>query len=371
MRALPNDRGSVGELLEAVEDISLDVARSALRRLVPLARSREIAVLRERMLELDIGIVPDVAAALRELGDPDATAIAGVGLASASPFRRHKAAVALRELCDPSSREVLLRALDDSAAPVRRVAIEALGRLPPDAAGIAGCRRGLGDSDPSIRVAAVAALARIDPDASDSLRAMTRDPHVRVRRETASVSCVLAIETVRSLLEDRNADVRAASLRALVACADRAPLPSLLDRIDDPSWHVRRAACDALAAAGGDEAGGALVGALVDPHAEVRGRALVALERLHRDRLESALEDALADAAAPLRRALIEILGRRGRAEVARRFAGDPATDVRIAVAHALVGDRSPEARAALRYLQGDDDPAVRNAAATVIETTR
>jgi HEAT repeat protein len=362
--ALPREPSSAPALLAAVEDVSLDVARAALRRLVPLAGAVEIEALRERLLELDVGLVGDVATALCELGDVDAVRVAAAGLEAESPSRRQKAAIALRELHDPASRLTLVRAIDDGAAPVRRAAVEALGRLAPDPSSLTACRQALSDPDASVRAAAIRVLAASDPAAFATLRDLASDPAGPVRCALASAACVLEAETAMVLLHDPDEDVRVAALGAFVGCPGAVPLQALLDRLGDASWHVRRGACDAVAAAGGEEAEAALVAALADRRLEVRGRALVGLERLCGDRLDVVLEHALPAAASRLRRTLVELLGRRAQTDAVFRHVGDPSPEVRITVAHALAAVRSPEALAALRFLQGDDDAAVRNAAA-------
>lgn len=366
--ALPRKSASTPALLAAVGDVSPDVARAALRRLVPLAGPVEIAALRERLLELDIGLVGDVAAALRELGDADAPPLAAAGLEARSPARRQKAALALRELGDPASRPVLVRALGDGTAPVRRLAVEALARLPAEPESLAACRRALADQDASVRVAAVRALAGADPAAQESLRPLAADPAGSVRAALASVACALDTETAARMLDDADADVRVAALAALAGCPGAVAAPALLERLRDASWHVRRAACDAAAAAGGEEAEAALLAALVDSRLEVRGRAFVALERLCGERLDEVLECALSDAGDVLRRSLVELLGRRSRGSAVLSYVGDPSSDVRIAVARALAGDRSPVGREALEFLRGDEVAAVRNAAEVALE---
>lgn len=366
--ALPRDPSSVPALLAALEDVSLDVARAALRRLVPLAGPAEIAALRKRLLDLDIGLVGDVAVALRELGDAGASRAAAAALGARSSSRRQKAALALRELRDPASRGVLVTALGDDAAPVRRLAVEALGRLPAEPETLAACRRVLADQDASVRAAAVRVLAATGPAGQDPLGRLAADPVGSVRAALASVACALDAETAERLLADADADVRVAALAALARCPDAVPVHALLERLRDESWHVRRAACDAVAAAGGREAEEALVAGLVDSRLAVRGRALVALERLCGERLDGVLESALPDASDVLRRALVEILGRRRQTAAVLRYVGDPSPDVRIAVAHALAASRASGARAALRYLREDDVVAVRNAAAVALE---
>lgn len=363
--ALPENVSSRRPLLAAVGDVSLDVARAALRRLLRLAGPVEIAELRRRMLLVDIGLVGDVAAVLRKLNDPLATATATTALRYESPFVRHKAAVALRELGDPRARAALLRALDDSETPVRRVALEALTRLPDDAATVAACRLRLADRDASVRSAAVAAVARLDPEAAATLWPLASDRDGRVRAELGAVAGVLSAEALRMLLGDPEADVRARTLNGLVVHPRPELTPTVIATLADADWHVRRAACDA--AAGDERASGALVRALVDPHPSVRGRALVALERLIGDALDQILEQQLSSSAAPLRRALVEILGRRGHTASLLRLVSDPSVDVRLALVHALAADDSDAARAALDYLRADDDLAVRHAVTTLL----
>jgi HEAT repeat protein len=366
--ALPDNESARRPLLAAVGDVSLDVARAALRRLLQLAGPAEVAELRRRMLQLDIGVVGDVAATLRELRDPLAAAVATAALGEPSPFLRHKAAVALRELHDPAAGAALLRALDDAETPVRRVALEALTSLPTDAETVAACRRRLADRDASVRCAAIHAVARLDHEASTQLQPLAHDREPRVRAELGAIAGWLSTDTLRTLLGDPEAEVRASALNGHVRHPRAELAPSVIAALADVNWHVRRAACDAAAATGGEGAAGALVRALVDSHASVRGRAFVALERLAGDDLNRILERHLDKAPAPLRRALVEILGRRRHTQPLLGLITDPNVDVRLAVAHALVGDHSPAARAALRYLRDDDDIAVQHAATTLLD---
>jgi HEAT repeat protein len=359
----------VPALLAAVEDVSLDVGRVALRRLVPLAGPAERDALRGLLLELDIGIVGDLAAALRELQDQKAPVVAAEGLRSSSTARRQKAALALRELRDPSSVSVLLGALADAHVPVRRLAIEGLAELPSTREIVSACRKALTDRDDSVRAAAVRAIARRDSAAAATLRSAVGDRAGSVREALASVSCALACETVELLLEDQAEKVRVTALRALVDCPRRVQLSALLARLADESWHVRRAACDSVAAAGGTDAEQVLIAELVDDRLEVRGRALVALERACGDKLDDVLEKTLPNADSRLRLAVIDILGRRGRGAVALPYLDDSSPEVRVVAVHALAAGGSAGAEEALLRVQADDpDPTVRNAAAVALE---
>jgi HEAT repeat protein len=365
--ALPADASAREPLLEAVGDVSLDVARQALRRLVPLAGPAEIARLRERMLGLDVGIVADVAASLRELGDDGAVGVAVAGLAAASWFDRQKAALALRELRAPAARAALEDALADLAPPVRRVALEALLRLPSEPETVRVCAERLADADPSVRATAVAAVAGLDPRAAATLRTVVTDQHPSVRRAAAAAARVLDADSVRVLLADRDTEVRVAALEALARNPRPELTPALLEALADESWHVRRAAADALGASEDSGVAPKLRHALVDPQPLVRGRARIALERLLGDELDRLLAAVVEDADAPLRRALVELLGRRGYVRPLLELVSDDDVGVRIALVHALEHASASEARMALERLAGDRDMAVRHAAAMAL----
>jgi HEAT repeat protein len=367
VRSLPADPSSRALLLEAVADPSLDVARAALDRLAELAGPAEIHVLATKMLELDIGIVGDVARTLRGFGDTRAAELGLTALEGESAFARQKAAVALGELRDPRARTPLTTALGATEAAVRRSAVAALAQLPPTAETTGALRPLLHDSDPLVRSAAVAAVAGLDTSAAATLRPAVLDPHVSVRRAAAASSSRLDRETVRILLGDPADDVRADTLWTLTAT----PRPELVEAVaaaalGDDSWHVRRAACHALAASRLASAKEPLLHALVDPHPTVRAAALGALESLLEDRFVEELAGALASPDERLRRALVEALFDRG--EAAERalllHAADPCVDVRLAVAHGLARSDRPQAGQLLAQLADDPDPAVRHAAA-------
>jgi HEAT repeat protein len=363
--SLPSDDASCAPLLEAVADVSLDVARAALRRLTPLAGQAEIDALRSQMLELDIGIVGDVAAMLRQLGDAEASRVAVAALQDTSVFTRQKAAVALRDLCDPNTRQPLHAALEDAEAPVRRSAVEALGQLLPNPDTTEPLKAVLHDRDPLVRAAAVAALADLDESAARSLQPAVVDSHSTVRRAAAAAGARLNRESVRVLIGDPDADVRAEALWALAASPRIELAEVVAASLGDDSWHVRRAACHALGASGLALAKEPLLRALVDPHPMVRAAALGALELLLDERLAEQLAAELGRPDERLRRALVEALA--GRGDTAERallsLVADPMSDVRLAIARALARSQHPDAQEALARLADDPDPAVRHAA--------
>lgn len=365
IRSLPSERASCAPLLAAVADVSLDVARAALGRLAPIAGPAEIDALRAQMLELDIGIVGDVATTLRELGDAEASSRAVDALEDESAFARQKAALALRALRDPRTREPLETALHDREAAVRRSAAEALGELPPAPEMIAALKPMLHDRDPLVRAATVAALAAVDGCAATSLQPAVVDPDSSVRRAAAQAIPRLSRESVRVLIGDPDPDVRTDALWALAAHPRTELVELVVASLGDDVWHVRRAGCRALGATGLAAAREPLLDALLDPHQTVRAAALGALESLLAGRLVGELTAELHSPDARLRRALVEVLAGRGQpAELALLpFAADSASDVRLAVARALARSAFPGARHALARLAEDPDPAVRNAA--------
>jgi HEAT repeat protein len=364
IRVLPSEHSSCAPLLAAVADVSLDVARAALRRLTPLAGPAEIDALRSQMLELDIGIVGDVAAALRELGDATASRVAVAALQDQSGFKRQKAAIALRELHDPTTRGPLETALHDCEAAVRRAAVEALGQLAPNRETTEALKRMLHDRDPTVRVAAVTALARLDKSAAVSLQPAVVDSHASVRR-AAAASASLDRESVRVLIGDPEADVRAEALWALEANPRTELVEVVAASLGDDSWHVRRAGCHAMGASGLAVAKEPLLHALVDPHPMVRAAALGALESLLGEGLVEGLAAELCRPDERLRCALVEALA--GRGDSAERamlsLVSDPASAVRLAVVRVLARSQGPAAQQAVARLAGDPDPAVRHAA--------
>jgi HEAT repeat protein len=340
------------------------VARAALRRLAPLAGPTEIDALRSQMLELDVGIVGDVAATLRQLGDAEASRVAVAALQDKSAFTRQKATIALRDLCDPNTRQPLHGALHDGEAAVRRSAVEALGRLPPNPDTTEALKPMLHDRDPLVRAAAVTALAGVDESAAASLQPAVVDSHASVRRASAAASARLGRESVRVLIGDPDPDVRAEGLWALATSPRLELVEVVAASLGDDSWHVRRAGCHALGASGVAVAKEPLLQALVDPHPMVRAAALGALESLLDERLVEELAAELGRPDERLRSALVEALA--GRGDTAERallsLVVDPMSDVRLAVARALAGSQRPDVERALARLANDPDPAVRHA---------
>jgi HEAT repeat protein len=374
---LPDDPASCTALLEAAADPSLNVARAALHRLAQLGAADEARELRRRLLSVDLGIVPAYAAVLRALGDREAAAVARRGLRDRSLPVRLAAAIAQRELADPASASALRLASTDSVAGVRRVALEALGRLGRSSESEAACVAALSDPDTEVRAAAVRALAGTAKDLDARLEPVLCDRAPRVRREVARLSGRLSDRHVGVVIRDAAADVRAEALWALVRRPRRTLVDAIAAAASDPEWHVRRAACRALGAARDERASPRLLRSLLDSHPTVRAAAARALSEIFGERLVDLLAEAVGDAGdAALRKAIVYRLADAGGKVATMRIAelgGDESLDVRAAVAHALAEISANEAVAVtvLHRLARDESADVRAAAETALHRLR
>jgi len=105
-----------GELVASLDDPSPEVVRAAIARLVDLEGQRAAGALRDRLFEVDLSLVADVAGALRRVGDSEAVEVAVEALGDGRYSRRLAAVRALGALDDPRAGEPLQRMLDDDVA---------------------------------------------------------------------------------------------------------------------------------------------------------------------------------------------------------------------------------------------------------------
>jgi HEAT repeat protein len=368
---LPEERSSCPALLDAARDVSLDVARNALRRLERLGSDAEAAVLRQRLFEVDIGIVPDYAATLRRLGDEPSVEAAVEALASDRTTVRSVACIVLREFGAERARGPLIAALDDQIGAVRRLALEALAGLGRDGETAAACRPLLRDVDPAVRRAAIAAIAAIAQDPSPLLEETAGDADSSVRRALASEAAALEDALVGRLLRDRDPGVRAEALSQLEHNPRASLLPLVRTTLDDPSWHVRRAAARAIRGASDERASPLLVQRLDDESGVVRAEVRWTLAELFGPRLPTVVAAELAGGRPAVRRVLVYLLAECCLAEAADTIAKlerDPDPGVRIAVAKALARVEGEAARQVVERLRDDPSGDVRNAVAVALE---
>jgi len=369
VQELPEDRSSCPELLAAVDDPSLQVARAALLRLVAVGGPVEGADLAARLLDVDIGLVPDCARTVARLDRAAGARVALRGLGSSAAHARQAAAIALATLVWPPARVGLECALDDGAASVRRAAVDALAALEPSPRTVSLLVERLADSDAGVRTAAVAAVARLAASPSEPLRRTLADPTARVRLELARNADRLSDRLLERLLGDPDESIRSEALWRLCEEPRERLAAAIHDRLTDPRPRVRRAACRALAPLHDPGDDDALVERLGDPDPLVRAAALRALcERRPAD-AAGFLSSRLPHVAPRLRPRLLYAIARLDAAAadacVRRLDLGhdhDPA--VRLVAVHCCL----PGSRELLRGRAADPDPDVRHAARMRLE---
>jgi len=262
----------------------------------------------------------------------------------------------------PAALPELRAALDSNFSVVRLGAAEALGDIGPEAKDTIPRLRSLMLNDDKAGKSAAWALARIGGDAQPVLLAglKDQDPAVRYRAAFALGDLrdrsKVAANGLASILQDPNAQVRKAAIRALVWYGPKAEdaVPSLVTALANPDLHVE--AAQALARSG-PKAVEPLTAALQHADPAVRAGAAEALtymgphapRRLVLSHAEPAPQVSLKGVVAPLIQAL-----------------GDKEALVRKAAAEALSAI-GPDAKAAVQPLVAalkDQDEAVRQAAA-------
>ena len=216
---------------------------------------------------------------------------------------------------DPEAVEVLVAAMADANAAVRKDAAASLGQLAPRIAqpekAVQGLVAALSDPDPSVRAASAHALARFREKAASALPALlkaTQDAHANVRYAAWG-----AINSIGKAGEEaypyvvqglRDPDPRARRMATVVVGTLRLKTPEIVELLvgllADPSWCQRLEAVRVLGRLGPEERSAvwAIIGRLLeDPHPLVRMEAARALETPARTKeiALAALIDALAD----------------------------------------------------------------------------
>jgi HEAT repeat protein len=353
----------VQELTSWLGDSSPEVARAAVARVVEIQGAAAAEQLRSRLLSADLEIVPDIARALRRIGDGSAVTLAIAGLAEEPYPRRLAAATALAVFADQRAVAPLYRALRDPISGVRRAALATLSGLDASPRTEIECARLLDDGNPHVRVMAVRAVSRTAARPGAILAAVAGDPDRIVRLEVARHLASLPDAEAEALLSDRDLRVREAAVEG-AGPAQAGLLARLL--VSDPSGHVRRAAATTLGNFGDPRVAEQLVPGIDDPDDLVRAAVLRSVARLVTR--QGAIRRFTAELASPRaarRRAAVYALAHlraldAGPAIV--RLADDPDADVKLALIHtANVLQRDPESL--IRRLADDADSAVRQSA--------
>jgi HEAT repeat protein len=213
---------------------------------------------------------------------PDTTQTLIDLLSSEDAHSRSQAALTLGKAADPVALPALIHTLlhdpnlsvhEDAAWAVARYGGPAVEPLLPQ----------LTDTDPTIRLRTAHALGKIGhPDATDPLiNALTLpDPEPLVRQKIILALAQLgerhAIIQIIHMLDDEDADVRAAAMDALVQFGKPAAWP-LIKTLQESFTQVRQLAAGVLAQIGDPRAVEPLIYALYDSAPEVRLAAIEAL----------------------------------------------------------------------------------------------
>ena len=344
------DAAAVDFLLPALNDSSTLVQAGAAFALGLLKDPRAIPSL---LLSARAGQVEAVTAIAKTGGDEGARALSEViagGSPEASSAVIDQALLEAWRLGPRAPVSQLVRFADARAPATRWRALYSLGRLRA-AAGGSLLIRGLSDQDPQTRAVAARGItralldsARLNPrGAVDALRLLLDDPDAQIRvnalRALASLRDSTVAGVVAPLSADRDIGVAVQAETTLGVIRGAAALTALRDRLTNSVFAIRRQAFIALAQA--DSAGGVTAAAGLSTDTDWRWRS-VAAEAFGaaraRDRLEAQLADPDGRVVAQALQALQRIV---------------PATDTALLV------------RA--RTLIAHADPAVRSVAADLI----
>jgi len=371
LRALPDSPDSLPQIVAATKDPSINIARTALRRLAKLGGDRDAAELRSRMLDVDPALTKDFAATLAALGDEQAADESVEALSNESPHRRIAAAAVLEVLASPEQGTALADALGDSLAAIRSSALAALRRIGAREYGSA-CVALLDDSDPQVRVAAVGAVAALVEEPGPLLDGVNRADAPEVRVAVAAHLPVLDQTVARVLLTDDEPAVREAAARA--AGADRAGLRALIlegDPVIDVRITAARRLGDLVQVDDLDSISGPLVKGLTDRSPMVRVAALESLGKvLGRKGAVTRLIEAMTSEEEEQRRAAIYALARLRASESEEALAAaldDRDREVRLAAVHCAEQLFGPDWEPLSRVAE-DPDPAVNHAVRMIVD---
>jgi HEAT repeat protein len=170
-------------------------------------------------------------------------------------------------------------------------------------------RRLLADHSAQVRAAAFAALVEMGGATADDVRRALGDPDAQVRRATCELAGRPAHADFTPLLADDDPAVVEAAAFAVGETGDRRGCPRLSEIArSHPDPLCRESAVAALGAIGDDAGRSAVLAALSDAPA-VRRRAVVALAAFSGAQVEAALRERLSDRDWQVRQAAEEVLG--------------------------------------------------------------
>lgn len=351
---------AVPPLLGALKDSEEQVGQAAayVLRLLKVEPKELVAALGPAIKDADVRVRRGVVGALAR-GGADAVPHLVAALDDAEVQVRRQAALSLQDISrrTKANDEVLAglkKAIKDKAAPVRLVAVQALGRCGKGAA--EPLLLALEDEDAPVRAYAIDSLGKIKAEPQIVLPALVRrlkeDAAPQVRQSALRTLGTLgkaAIEAIQAGLADKEPAVQNAAIKSLAALGPDAKgaVPALKELASkSPSQPVRRAAVGAL---GQIEEGNLLifVELLKLPDSTVR---LECLKQL--GRAKTVPKEAL---------------------PVVTSTLGDEDSEVRVLSAFVLgqMGAEAASAAEALGKLAKDPEPTVRNSAEKALDKIR
>lgn len=224
-------------------------------------------------------------------------------LKSKNWIERWQAAYRLGELKSAAATEPLLEVLADPDRDVRKVVLEALGKI-GDPRAITEIAKYLNDPDRDLRLSAVRAFGQMkDPKVAQHLIQLLRDLGTKDFEVTKFLIHHLgeleALESVDAILDFLHYEMlESYCIRALSKIGDPV-LPKLLEKLQSENEDLRKIVCLALGKMRAFEAVDSLAGKLEDPSLSVRQEALRALAKIGDKRAVSVLVSLL-DSSSPL-----------------------------------------------------------------------
>ncbi|MFJ4095620.1 fumarate reductase/succinate dehydrogenase flavoprotein subunit [Kitasatospora sp. NPDC089913] len=277
-------RPTVDRLAGFLADPAAEVRRTALTVLTEHAPPGTGPALARALTDTDGPVRAAAVAGLRELAEvldgPELGPALDLGADSPDPVVRAGALELARVLRTGTARR-FAGALADAAVPVRLQAVRGLVAL-DDAAALAGAA---GDPAREVRVAVAEGIGTVgDPSGGPALVALAADPDPLVRAAAltgaAGIGCPPELAAVAVAVGATAAGSWRIRRAAAAALAVAGELPPLLALLDDREADVRKAAVRALASRSGEPVvAAALRERLADSDADVRAYARLALAR--------------------------------------------------------------------------------------------
>ncbi|MEO8354461.1 MAG: HEAT repeat domain-containing protein [Chloroflexota bacterium] len=225
---------------------------------------------------------------------------------------------------DAAALNVAIRALDDSKATTRRLAVEMLGRMESDST-IPHLSRLLSDPDPGVRASTVSSLGVLYADSTtEKIIPLLNDDNEQVRQEVLKAIMRLNINATPTLLKqinrmmekDPSLLVQTRALIALIKLGDiETGLSDLNARLKSEDQQIRISALEAFAEIVPDLQIpfdiGAIINALEDSSSSIRHAAVLALGKMKGKSISKTIVEFLSDSDASVRSAAAAVLRNR------------------------------------------------------------